>query len=501
MKFDESPTSTVQATTDFDVIIIGAGISGISAAYHLQRDCGDRSFTILEARSDLGGTWDLFRYPGVRSDSDMHTLGFGFRPWSSTTSIAEGHEILGYLRDTAREHKIDERIRFDHRLVAADWDSAAGRWVLTVEHAGSERLYRCGFLMVCAGYYSYRSGHTPAFPGHASFNGPIIHPQQWPEDLEVSGRHVTVIGSGATAITLVPALADLGARVTMLQRSPTYVVSRPRDDRLAARLRRFVGETWAQRITRAKNIRLQHFTYRTSQRKPDKVRSVLVEGARKALDPSIDVDTHFSPAYDPWTQRLCLIPDGDLFRVLNSKQASIITDEIESFTERGIALTSGEHITTDIIVTATGLELVTLAEAEFSIDGQPIDFAETWTYRGLAYSGVPNLVSTFGYIAASWTLRADLISQYTCRVLNHLRDSGTGIATPTLRPADRHMTRRPWIDDFSPGYFRRMMPRLPAQGDREPWTNPQDYRLETKALIKDPIDDGVMRFEAIKSHR
>jgi cation diffusion facilitator CzcD-associated flavoprotein CzcO len=487
--------------TDFDVIIIGAGISGISAAYHLQHESGDRTFTILEARSDLGGTWDLFRYPGVRSDSDMHTLGFGFRPWSSTTSIAEGHEILEYLRTTAREHHIDERIRFNHRLLAAAWDSTTAHWVLTIDHAGDEVVYRCRFLMVCAGYYSYRAGHTPAFPGSDSFTGPIIHPQQWPEDLEVSGRHVTVIGSGATAITLVPALADLGAQVTMLQRSPTYVVSRPRSDRVAARLRRLVGETWAQRITRAKNIRLQRFTYRTSQRKPDKVRSLLVEGARKALDPSIDVDTHFSPTYDPWTQRLCLIPDGDLFRVLNSRQAEVITGDIESFTEHGIALVSGEHIDTDIIVTATGLELVTLAEAEFSIDGTPVDFSAAWTYRGLAYSGVPNLVSTFGYIAASWTLRADLISQYTCRVLNHLRDSGTDIATPTLRPTDLDMPRRPWIDDFSPGYLQRMMPRLPAQGDREPWTNPQDYRIERQTLTKDPIDDGVMRFESVHPHR
>lgn len=501
MPLDHSPpqTSPTRADNDVDVIIIGAGISGISAAYHLQRDCADRSYTIFEAREALGGTWDLFRYPGVRSDSDMHTLGFGFRPWSSTTSIAQGDQILQYLRDTAQQTGIAAHIRYDHRLVAADWDSTTARWVLQVEHGGQRSVFRCNFLMVCAGYYSYRRGHSPVFPGQETFTGPIVHPQQWPEDLDVDGRRITVIGSGATAITLVPALADRGARVTMLQRSPTYVVSRPRHDRLSARLTRIVGATRAQRITRAKNIALQRFTYRTSQRKPDKVRSMLLEGVRNALDPSIDVDTHFTPDYDPWTQRLCLIPDGDLFRVLNSGQAEVVTAEIDTFTETGIALADATHIDADIIVTATGLELVTLAEADFSIDGEAIDFSQTWTYRGVAYSDVPNLVSTFGYIAASWTLRADLVSQYACRLLNHLRDTGTEIATPRLRPQDHDMARRPWIDGFSPGYLERMMPRLPAQGDREPWTNPQDYRIERRAFLKGDIADGAMVFDRVRS--
>ena len=482
-------------TTHFDVIIIGAGISGISAAYHLQHHSGDRTFAILEARECLGGTWDLFRYPGVRSDSDMHTLGFSFRPWMSTTSIAEGQQILDYLRDTVAEFGIDQHIRYRHRLTTASWNTADARWTLEVDRDGELAQFTCGFMMVCAGYYSYRRGHRPEFAGEHRFGGQIIHPQHWPSDLDVSGLRVTVIGSGATAITLVPALAQLGASVTMLQRSPTYVVSRPRRDRIAAAMTRLLGRSAAQRITRAKNIRLQQIAFRSSRRNPVKVRKMLLDSAREALGPTVDVDTHFSPRYQPWEQRLCLIPDGDLFEALRAGHAEVVTDEIDTFTETGLSLRSGRQIEADIVVTATGLELVTLAEAEFEVDSVAVDFSQTWTYRGVAYSGVPNLVSTFGYIAASWTLRADLVSYYTCRILNHLRDHSLEIAVPRLRPADREMTPRPWIDGFSAGYITRMLPRLPKQGDRDPWTNPQDYSIERTILRKGPLDDGVMRFE------
>lgn len=477
-----------------DVIVIGAGLSGIGAGYHLQTRCPDRDYLILEARSAIGGTWDLFRYPGVRSDSDMHTLGYSFRPWREDKAIADGPAILRYVRETASEYGIDRHIRFDHRVVAAEWSSDDDRWSLRVDHDGAEIIFTCSFLMVCAGYYSYAGGYRPAFRGEERFTGPIVHPQDWPADLEYEGARIVVIGSGATAITLVPALAERAAHVTMLQRSPTYVVSRPDRDRIANSLHRWLPEGLAHRLIRLKNTWFQQVVYRRTRTDPDGVRRKLLDGVRAGLGPDYDVDTHFTPTYDPWDQRLCLIPNGDLFSAIRSGRATVVTDHIAEFDATGIALHSGEHLDADIIVTATGLQLVTLGEMDVIVDGEPVDFSSTFTYKGLAYSDVPNLVSTFGYINASWTLRADLVSEFACRLLNHLRDTGTTKVVPRLRSSDHDMPARPWVTDFSSGYFERMLPLLPKQGDRAPWLNSQDYAADRRMLRREPLEDGVLTF-------
>jgi monooxygenase len=481
---------------DQDVVIVGAGISGIGAAYHLSTLCPDRSFTILEGRSDIGGTWSLFRYPGVRSDSDMHTLGYSFKPWTADKSIADGAAIMGYLRETVEEFDIAQHIRFEHLVRRAEWSSETARWTLSVDTPTGLVTMTCTFLFVCAGYYSYRSGHTPEFVGRDDFTGRIVHPQDWPDDLDVAGRSVAVIGSGATAVTLVPTLAELGALVTMIQRSPTYMVARPDVDRIALRLRRFLPERVAYWLVRRKNVFQQQFVYRKTRTDPDLIRRRLLDGVRAGLGPGHDIERDYTPSYDPWDQRLCLVPNGDFFATVRSGSARVVTDTIDRFTAGGIALTGGEEISADVIVTATGLELVNLGEMEVAVDGREVDFSSTLTYRGVAYSDVPNLVSTFGYINASWTLRADLVSTYVCRLLNHLRDSGHAQATPRRRPEDADMTLRPWIDDFSAGYLRRMIPSLPKQGDREPWTNPQRYAADRRALLREPVDDGVMTFSS-----
>lgn len=492
----DPPVPSPMAPKHTDVIIVGAGLSGIGAAYHLKTLCPDRSFTILEGRQRLGGTWDLFRYPGVRSDSDMHTLGYGFRPWTEQKSIADGPSILKYITDTAVENGIIDNIRFNHKVTAAHWNSETARWTLEVSNTdGAESTtFTCNFLLMCSGYFSYRGGYRPQFPGEEDFSGPIIHPQQWPDELDYSGQRVVIIGSGATAITLVPAMAERAGHVVMLQRSPTYVVSRPDEDRLAQRLRRLLPERFAYRFIRAKNTWFQQLVYRRTRTNPDSIRDKLLQGVRAGLGPDYDVDTHFTPSYNPWDQRLCLIPNGDLFTAIRSGRASVVTDRIARFDATGIQLESGEHLDADVIVTATGLQLVTLGEMDFFVDGQQIDFSTTWTYKGLAYSGVPNLISTFGYISASWTLRADLVSQFACRVLNHLRDTGTDQMTAILRPRDHAMSPRPWIDDFSAGYMERMLPHLPKQGDCEPWLNTQNFAADRRLLLKDDLEDGVLTF-------
>lgn len=479
------------------MLVIGAGISGIGAGYHLGKYCADRSYAILEGRSDLGGTWDLFRYPGVRSDSDMYTLGYSFKPWIGDQTMADGPSILRYVRETAEEFGIDEHIRFDHRATSASWSTQTATWTVTVQRRDIDQtvVLTCGFLFMCSGYYSYTGGHDPDFPGRDRFAGTVVHPQKWPDDLDYADTSVVVIGSGATAITLVPALAQEAAHVTMLQRSPSYVLSQPAVDRWAARLRKVMPAKVAFAVTRWKHILQTELLYRRTRSNPDQVRSLLLRGIRRELGPDFDVDTHFTPTYDPWDQRLCVVPDGDLFTALKNGSASVVTDTIDTFTENGILLESGDELLADVIVTATGLELVTLGEMKFTIDGDAVDFADTWTYRGLAYSGVPNLVSTFGYINASWTLRVDLTCAYVCRLLNHMAHTGTTICTPRLRPSDSDMPARPWIDDFSSGYMQRMMPLLPRQGDREPWLNTQRYIGERHRFGKAPIDDGVMRFE------
>jgi len=478
-----------------DVLVIGAGISGIGAAYHLQTESPNRTYLILEGRSDIGGTWDLFRYPGIRSDSDMHTLGFEFKPWNAEKSIADGPAIMAYLRETVAEYGIDRHIRFGHLVRSADWSSETATWTVRADLAdGGTATYTCNFLSMCSGYYSYKQGHTPEFPGRSRFDGQIVHPQEWPEDLDYAGKRVVVIGSGATAVTLVPAMARTAAHVTMLQRSPTYMASGPDVDVIANTLRKALPDRVAYSLTRAKNTTLQQVMYKRMRKHPDKAKNYLIGRVRKALGPDYDVDTHFTPTYDPWDQRLCLVPNGDMFEAIKNGSASVVTDRIDTFDETGIALASGEHLDADIIVTATGLEMVTLGEVDFVVDGEPVDFSQTIAYKGFAYSDVPNLASTFGYVNASWTLRADLIAHYVCRLLNHMDATGTQICTPRLRPSDATMATRPVLDHLTSGYVRRATDRYPKQGDREPWINPQDYAKDKKMFRKGPVDDGVMRF-------
>ena len=479
-----------------DVVVVGAGISGIGAGYHLQTRCPDRSYVILEGREDLGGTWDLFRYPGVRSDSDMHTLGYSFKPWLHEKSIADGSSILDYLRETAEEYGIDRHIRFRHLVTSAEWSSDEAHWTITAHRndTGETVSYTCSFLFMCSGYYSYKSGYTPEFEGRDRFQGEIVHPQHWPDDLDYEAKAVIVIGSGATAMTLVPALARRAERVTMLQRSPTYVVSAQDRDVIAQKLQRFLPQKAAYALIRRKNIALQQWFYNKTRTDPDRVKRRLLSMIRRELGPDYPIDEHFTPSYNPWDQRLCLITNGDLFEAIRAGRAQIVTGTIDTFTEDGIMLSSGDELVADIIITATGLQLVTVGEMDFVVDGEPVDFSETWTYRGLAYSDVPNMVSSFGYINASWTLRVDLTCEYVCRLLNHMTETGAVQCTPRLRPTDHDMVPRPWIDDFSSGYMQRMMPLLPKQGDREPWLNTQRYFEDIKLIRKAPVDDGVMEF-------
>ena len=485
------------AVEHVDVLIVGAGLSGIGAAVHLQKNCPGKSYLILEGRPSMGGTWDLFRYPGIRSDSDMHTLGYSFQPWREAKAIADGPSILNYVKQTAAQYGVDRHIRYqpsrhERRLVErrrhVDGRGAA--------HGHGETVrVTCNFLEMCAGYYSYRQGHTPEFEGIERFRGTIVHPQQWPEDLDYHGKKVVVIGSGATAMTLVPAMAKDVGHIAMLQRSPTYVVSRPDRDVIANALRKVLPETWAYAITRWKNVALQQFLYRRTRTAPAKVKQKLLDMVRKELGPDYDVETHFTPRYNPWDQRLCLVPNSDLFVAIRSGKASVVTDRIERFTENGIALASGRHLDADIIVTATGLNLVVLGEMRFVVDGAPVDFSQTWTYKGMMYSDVPNLVCTFGYINASWTLRADLTAEYVCRLLNHMDAHGARRVTPRLRDIDRDMPPRPWIDHFSSGYMQRMMHRFPKQGDHEPWINPQDYTRDKKMIRFGALEDGALIFD------
>ena len=480
----------------FDVVVVGAGISGIGAGYHLQTMSPNRTYVILEGRDDIGGTWDLVRYPGVRSDSDMHTLGYSFKPWTSEKSIADGPAILQYLHDTVREFGIDRHIRFGHQIAGAEWSTENAQWTVTGQRAdtGNTVTFTCGYLFMCSGYYSYRGGYTPEFAGIDNFQGQIVHPQKWPEDLEYAGKRVVVIGSGATAMTLVPAMADSTQHITMLQRSPTYVVAAPDIDAIANAMRKVLPNKLAYRITRKKNVALQQFFYKRTRTQPEKVKTTLLGRVTKALGEDYDVATHFTPSYNPWDQRMCLVPNGDLFTSIKSGKASVVTDEIDTFTETGIRLKSGTELAADIIVTATGLNLVTLGEMDFVVDGEPVDFAKTWTYKGFAYSGVPNLASSFGYVNASWTLRADLTCEYVCRLLNHMETTGTVECTPRLRPEDAGMPERPWIDNFTAGYMQRVMHKFPRQGDREPWINPQSYTRDKKMFRTGQLEDGAMQF-------
>ena len=492
---DIPPVQEIDAEA-FDVIIIGAGLSGIGTAVRLQRDCPDRDFILLERREAIGGTWDLFRYPGIRSDSDMHTLGYDFKPWEAEKSIADGPSILSYVNETADEHRIRERIRFSQKLIAADWISERSQWQLTVETPEGVRRYRCGLLMMCAGYYSYDQGYEPDFAGKASFKGEWVHPQFWPDNLDHADKKVVVIGSGATAMTLVPNMSRQASHVTMLQRSPTYVISRPSIDGLANWLRRVLPPKLAYDLVRWRNTVWQQWMYKLTRVAPGVVKRSLLKKVREEIGEMVDVEKHFTPRYNPWDQRLCLVPDDDLFRAIQSGKASVVTDQIETITEGGVQLASGDHLDADIIVCATGLELVVFGGAELTLDGQAIDLANEWTYKGMMCSNIPNMVHTFGYINASWTLRADLIATWVCRLLNHMRTTGMTTATPRITDElAASMTQRFWIDDFSAGYMQRVMHRFPKQGDQMPWMNPQNYRKDRKMFRDDPIQDAELIFE------
>jgi len=487
-------------TEHFDVLIIGAGLSGIDAAWHLQKNSPKRSFVILENRERIGGTWDLFRYPGIRSDSDMLTMGYSFRPWTHPSAISPGDAIRDYITDTAKDAGIDRHIRFRHKVVSAAWDSATARWTVEAvrrDDSGREEPVQitANFLFSCAGYYRYSDGYTPEFKGRETFKGQIIHPQHWPEALDYTGKRIVVIGSGATAVTLVPNLAKT-AHVTMLQRSPTYYVSRPEKDAMANVLRRYLPAQWAYMIPRWRNIVLQRFFYSRAKAKPQQIKQLLIKGVSDLLPQGYDVATHFTPKYNPWDQRLCLVPDADMFNAIKDGRAEVVTDTIDSFTANGIKLASGKELAADIIVTATGLQLEVMGGAAISVDGRKIDFGKTFTYKGLMYSGVPNLASIFGYTNASWTLRADLICEYVCRLLNTMAAKGVEIATPRL--AEPAMKAEPWLD-FSSGYIQRSVAMLPKQGEKAPWRQNQNYFKDIKEMRKAPIEDAALEFSTAKA--
>ncbi len=476
-----------------DVLIVGAGLSGIGAAHHLQQRCPGKTYAILEARERTGGTWDLFRYPGIRSDSDMHTLGYNFRPWTEPKSIADGDSILRYVRDTAAEGGIDEKIRLQHRVVSAGWSSEEARWSVEVERGDTgERLtLTCGFLYMCSGYYRYDQGYTPDFSGIESFGGEVVHPQHWPEDLDYAGKRVVVIGSGATAMTLVPAMAKDAAQVTMLQRSPTYVISMPGEDGIANFLRRHLPERAVYTIVRWKNVILQGAFYKLSKRRPRLVKKLLRKGTIKALPPGYDVDTHFSPRYNPWDQRVCLVPDADLFRVLGDGSAEIVTDRIAGFDEAGIELESGQRLDADIVITATGLNVLFLGDVKVTIDGELPEMAKTMTYKGMMLNGFPNFAFALGYTNASWTLKADLVSEYVCRLLNHMDVGRYDVCVPQI--TDPAVTEEPLLD-FNSGYVLRALDGLPKQGSKEPWKLRQSYPYDLRMMRRGSLLDGSMQF-------
>jgi len=511
---------------DLDVLIVGAGISGLSAAWHLRTSCPGLSIGIVEAREAIGGTWDLFRYPGVRSDSDMYTLGFRFEPWRGERAIAAGGEIRAYLQQTADEHGLTSLIRFGLRVCRLDWDSGEGRWRVQAVRAGSADHpphaggrgraaegqagdgsmpdatpdatpdstveFSCRFVFACSGYYRYGAGHQPDWPGLADYRGVHVHAQHWPEGLDLRGRRVVVIGSGATAVTLVPALAEAGAQVVQLQRTPSYLLARPARDALALALRRMLPPRGAWALTRAASVLLGALLFGLSRRRPAAMRRYLIDGVRRALPPGYDVETHFSPPYGPWRQRLCLVPDGDFFRAIRSGRAEVVTDAIERFTAGGIRLASGRELQADIVVSATGLQLQTLGGARMSLDGRPVATGELVNYKGVMYCGVPNFAATFGYTHASWTLKADLTSAFVCRVLERMRASGARVCVPRPPPADEPL--RPLVD-FSSGYFQRAQHLLPRQGSRWPWKLSPGYLSDAWRLRFGTIDDGVLCFD------
>lgn len=477
--------------THFDVVIVGAGLSGIGAAYHVQTHCPGLRYTVLEGRSAMGGTWDLFRYPGIRSDSDMYTLGFSFNPWTEGEAIADGPNILRYIHRTAEKFGIDKRIQYDHKVIAADWSDADALWTLRIApHANvPEQILTCRFLFTCCGYYDYAQGHAPEFPGSADFRGTIVHPQHWPKDLDYRGKRVVVIGSGATAVTLVPEMAKQAAHVTMLQRSPTYYLKLPRKDRTAARLRRLLPDQWAYTLVRWRNILFSLGFYQVSRKWPKAIANHLKKGARKALGQNYS-EPDFNPRYDPWDQRLCIVPDGDLFQSINSGKAEVVTDTIERFTPEGILLASGKELKADLIITATGLKVQLLGGMQATVNGQAMNTGDIHCYRGVMFGGVPNFAVAIGYTNASWTLKCDLNCGYVARVLQHMERHGYRTVTPIYDPG---LGSEPLLD-FDANYIKRAATILPKQGKRSPWKVYQNYIKDTFTLKYSKLEDGFLRF-------
>ncbi|MBZ2190405.1 NAD(P)/FAD-dependent oxidoreductase [Alcanivorax sp. JB21] len=475
-----------------DVLIIGAGLSGIGAACHLRTKCPNKSFALLEGRDAIGGTWDLFRYPGVRSDSDMYTLGYSFKPWTNDKAIADGESIRDYICETADEYGITDHIHFGHHVKSADWSSEDATWTVkaTNKKTGRSTSFTCNFLLSCTGYYNYAAGFTPDFPGRDDYKGTFIHPQHWPEDLDYSGKRVVVIGSGATAVTLIPAMADKAAHITMLQRSPTYVATVPEKDVISMQLRRFLPEKLVYRLARTRNVGLQMGVYKLSKTQPKLVRKMLLGLAKKQLGKDFDM-SHFTPSYNPWDERLCAVPDGDLFKVLRRGKASVVTDHIDTFTENGIRLKSGQELEADIVVSATGLDLQLLGGTDVKVDGKPVDVTQSTAYRALMLSDIPNAAMIFGYTNASWTLKADISSEYICRLLNHMDKTGTRQCTPRMR--DASVVETPFLDMRS-GYIQRAANRFPKQGSKAPWKVLQNYLFDLAQLRYTKVDDGSMEF-------
>jgi monooxygenase len=492
-----APTEHLSGPTGvehLDVLIVGAGISGIGCAYYLQQQHPQRSYAILEARASIGGTWDLFRYPGIRSDSDLHTFGFEFKPWRSEYAIADGAEILDYIHEAANENGIDQKIRTGHRVTSASWSSDAARWTVGVEHGdtGESTQITCSWLFAGTGYYHYDFGYTPELPGLADFQGQVVHPQLWPEDLDYSGKRVVVIGSGATAVTLIPAMAERTAQITMLQRSPSYIMSLPQKDAIANLANRILGPQRGYAITRRKNIALQTGFYKFCQRFPKQARALIRRLTIKQLPEGYPVDEHFRPRYDPWDQRVCIVPGGDLFRTIRGGKAEVVTDTIAGFTPSGITLASGRELEADIVITATGLRLLPLGGLEFSVDGRQVELPTTLTYKGMMLSGIPNFAFLVGYTNASWTLKVGLVCDHFMRLLSYMDATGYDQVTPTPEPEARSKTGP--LLDFSAGYVMRAVDDFPRQGASVPWQLAMSPNADRAVLRRGPIEDSALRF-------